>query len=65
MSRLKASTACKLAYLGIVTNLGAAGYEHWILKDKARTFMMLMGTVMWIACALAWGKTERDEKEDV
>jgi len=64
MKRLKASTACKLAYLGIIANLTAAGYEHFLMKDKERTFMMLVGSVMWIACALVWGKTERDEKEN-
>jgi len=62
MKRLKASAAVKLCYICIVMDLVAAGWKYH-LGDKEHTVMMLVGAMMWTACALVWNRTERIENE--
>lgn len=61
MKKIKATTAVKICYFFIAANALTAGC-CFVNKDNPHTIMMLSGSMMWIVCALIWGKTLKDEK---
>jgi hypothetical protein len=61
MKKIKATTALKACYFFIAANALAAACCY-LNKDSAHTIMMLSGSMMWIVCALIWGKTVKDEE---
>jgi hypothetical protein len=72
--RPKASSMIKFSYFFIVFNLLIAGFywlqyhkhianEELAADDKGHVVMFLAGSMMWVICALIWGRTRRDEDE--